>query len=93
MNQRYPLLGTSVIDGRSVEFTWLLGRPILSLTFANDFPPLIGQVSHLDGLPRFHTAPDNLDWVEHEQQRTLELIDQAIHHYRRRDRIARFCKG
>lgn len=93
MNSKYPLLGTSVIDGRDVDFTWLYARPILSLTFSGLFPPLIGQVTHLDGLPRFIPAPDNLEWVNLDEQRSLELLDQAIHHYRNREEVIRFCNG
>jgi hypothetical protein len=93
VNRKYPLLGTSVVDERTVEFTWLYARPILSLTFRSLFPPLIGQVTHLDGLPRLIPAPDNLEWVNLDEQRSLDLLDHAIRHYRNREEAFRFCNG
>jgi hypothetical protein len=90
-SRRYPLLGTSVVDDRLVEFTWLYARPVLSLTFADLFPPVIGQVTHLDGLPRLWPAPDNLDWLNFDDHRVLELVDRAIDFYRRREEVLRGC--
>lgn len=89
-----PVLGYLEFDERTLTFAWNWHEPVLRVTFTEDDPPLIGHVTHLDGLPRLAPAPDNLAWLnQDEPARTLVLVNYAIDLWRRKDQVFRDCDG
>ena len=91
---QYPLFGTADIDGFEVHFAWVWKQPCLRVTFADVEPALIGRVTHLDGLPRLVSAPDNLAWLQQDDPaRSLAVLDFAIDLWRRKEKTIRTCNG
>jgi hypothetical protein len=86
-----PILGYLELDDRSLTFAWQWHEPVLRVTFTEDDPPLIGHVTHLDGLPRLAAAPDNRDWLD--ESRTNAVLNHAIDLWLRKEHIFRTCDG
>jgi hypothetical protein len=89
-----PVLGYREVDDRTLAFAWQWHEPTLRVTFTEHTPPLLGHVTHLDGLPRLAAAPDNLAWLRQDDQaRTRTTLDHAIDLWRRKDQIFRDRSG
>jgi hypothetical protein len=80
-----PVLGYGEVEDRILAFAWQWHAPTLRVTFTGAVPSLIGQVTHLDGLPRLAGAPDNHDWLD--AVRTRAVLDHAIDLWRRKEHI------
>lgn len=90
---QYPLLGIGCIDEYEVFFAWVWKQPRLRVTFADFRPALIGNVTHLDGIPRFTGVPENHDWLSDDETREPRILDQAIDFWTRKDRIFKTMAG
>lgn len=89
-----PVLGYREVEDRTLAFAWQWHEPTLRVTFTEHAPPLLGHVTHLDGLPRLAAAPDNLSWLnQDEPTRTAAIINHAIDLWRRKESIFRDCNG
>lgn len=89
-----PVLGYCEVDDRTLTFAWNWHEPVLRVTFTEGDRPLIGHVTHLDGLPRLVPAPDNHAWLEQEEPaRTLAILNHAIDLWRKKDQVFRDCEG
>jgi hypothetical protein len=86
-----PVLGYREVDDRTLAFAWQWQEPTLRVTFTEHTPPLLGYVTHLDGLPRLAAAPENHDWLE--PARTQALVEHAIDLWRRKEHVFRNCEG
>ncbi|THV24355.1 hypothetical protein [Glycomyces paridis] len=91
---RLPVIGTGVVDEHELCFAWVWHQPSLRVTFAAAERPLLGQVTHLDGLARLVPAADNLAWLRQDDPaRTRAVLDHAITLWRRKEQLFRDCDG
>ncbi|WP_026931998.1 hypothetical protein [Glycomyces tenuis] len=91
---RLPVLGYREVDGRDLAFAWAWHEPRLRVTFTEGQPALLCQVIALDERPRLVAAPDNLDWLGHDDPaRTLAVLDFATDLWRRKEHMIRNCNG
>ena len=84
-----PVLGYADVEDRTLAFAWQWHAPTLRVTFTGVVPSLVGQLTHLDGLPRLAGAPDNHDWLD--PARTQAVLDHAIDLWRRKEHLFRHC--
>lgn len=85
-----PVIGYREVADRTLAFAWQWHQPIFRVTFTEHSPHLIGQVTHLDCLPRLAAAPDNLAWLNQDDPaRRMAILDHAINLWRKKDEIFR----
>lgn len=60
-----PVLGTELVDGKTVQFSWPIGQDRLRLVLCGAQPPVIGSVIGLDGPePKLVASePANAQWA------------------------------
>ncbi|WP_168801485.1 hypothetical protein [Glycomyces buryatensis] len=91
---KYPLIGTTEVDDFELCFAWVWHQPCLRVTFAETENPLLGRVTHLDGLPRLVAAPTGLAWLNQDDPaRTGAVLNHAIDLWRRKEQMFRDCNG
>ncbi|MCD0442515.1 hypothetical protein LO763_02615 [Glycomyces sp. A-F 0318] len=91
---RLPVIGTAEVAERELCFAWVWHQPCLRLTFTDGDRPLLGRVTHLDGLPRLVPAADNLAWLgQDDPARTQAVLVHAIDLWRRKEQMFRDCNG
>lgn len=86
-----PVLGYREVDDRTLAFAWQWHEPTLRVTFTEHDPSLLGQITHLDGLPRLAAASDNLAWID--SDRAQAIVNHAIDLWRRKEHMFKDCDG